>query len=89
MTLVVRCSSCNHAFEAAVQLAGGFTNCPACGKATAVEGLRDPIWRLWQVGAAVGIVGLGVVVGRVAGPLAGSVVVVVGLAAAWLVSRAF
>lgn len=49
----VECECCGKFFEAADSLAGGLTNCPACGKATAVPGLRDRYFRAVQVGMAV------------------------------------
>jgi len=49
----VECQRCGKFFEAADSLAGGLTNCPACGKATAVPGLRDKFFRVIQVGMAV------------------------------------
>ncbi len=50
----VDCEHCGQPFEVADTLAGGLTNCPACGKATPVSGLRDPFFRLIQIGTAVG-----------------------------------
>ena len=50
----VECERCGRFFEAADALAGGLTNCPACGKATGVPGLRDRYFRAVQVGMAVG-----------------------------------
>jgi len=49
----VECGRCGRFFEAADSLAGGLTNCPACGKATGVPGLRDTFFRVVQVGMAV------------------------------------
>jgi len=46
--------ACGNEFEVVDDLAGGITNCPRCGKAVEVEGLRDPLWRLLQLAAAVG-----------------------------------
>ena len=46
-----RCT-CGHWWFVGKDLVGGLTNCPRCGKATQVEGLRDGFWRLLQVGAA-------------------------------------
>lgn len=45
----VDCQHCLKSFEAADSLAGGITNCPGCGKATPVPGLRDPLFRVMQV----------------------------------------
>ena len=49
----VDCAHCGRFFEAADSMAGGLTNCPACGKATEVPGLRDQYFRAMQVGTAV------------------------------------
>ncbi len=43
----------SHRWQVAEELVGGLTNCPRCGKATQIEGLRDPFWRVIQVGAVV------------------------------------
>ena len=48
MILEIDCE-CGHLFEAPDDLAGGITNCPGCGKAVKVPGLRDPLWRVLQV----------------------------------------
>ncbi|MEN8151592.1 MAG: hypothetical protein ABFS86_17385 [Planctomycetota bacterium] len=88
MNPVVTCEHCGHMFEADAKLAGGYTNCPGCGKATPVEGLRDPLWRLFQVGAAVGVVIATAIAGVAVGPAAAVGVFVAGLALAWLISRA-
>ena len=50
----VDCEQCGTPFEVADTLAGGLTNCPRCGKATPVPGLRDPYYRLFQIGMAFG-----------------------------------
>ena len=89
MNPVVRCEHCGHLFEADSKLVGGYANCPQCGKATAVEGLRDPLWRLWQVGAAVGVVIAAALAGAAFGPAPAAGVLVGGLALAWLISRFF
>ncbi len=52
----VDCQHCGNQFDVADTLAGGLTNCPACGKATSVAGLHDPYYRLLQV--ALTLVGL-------------------------------
>ena len=49
----VDCEHCHKLFEVADSLAGGITNCPGCGKATPVAGLRDPWYRLTVAGMAV------------------------------------
>ncbi len=53
MPIEARCT-CGHRWQAADDLAGGLTNCPRCGTATQIEGLRDPFWRVIQVAAIVG-----------------------------------
>jgi hypothetical protein len=87
MTVRVDCA-CSHVFDADDALAGGVTNCPRCGKATSVPGLRDPFWRVLQ---AVGVVAIVVAAGftwQHVGPAA-ALVVAVGLAAIlWGISRA-
>lgn len=87
MTLVVRCD-CGRQFEADRKLAGGFTNCPGCGRATEVPGLRDPLWRLAQVGAVVVITGAGAGAFAAGGIVPAAVAVAVGAALFWLWSRA-
>lgn len=84
----VRCA-CGHFFQVEETSAGGYVNCPKCGKAVEVPGLRDPLWRALQVGAVVVWVGAiylaGAAYGAPAAILAG--LVLGGLL--WLVSRAF
>jgi hypothetical protein len=67
---------------------GGIANCPDCGRITQVGGLRDPLWRGWQLLSLGVIVGLAVVAHFAAGPLAAAVAIAVGGVVAWLVSRA-
>ncbi|MHC4448733.1 MAG: hypothetical protein ACYS0E_01150 [Planctomycetota bacterium] len=76
----VDCEHCFKPFEVQDSLAGGLANCPACGKATAVPGLRDPWFRLVQAGMVVGWAGATAVGWSEGGPL-GAVLVgcVVGL----------
>jgi len=50
----VDCELCGERFEIADTLAGGLTNCPRCGKATRAPGLRDPMFRLVQIGLVTG-----------------------------------
>ncbi len=52
MPIPARCP-CGHRWQAADDLAGGLTNCPRCGKATPIAGLRDPFWRVIQAVAVV------------------------------------
>lgn len=79
---------CGHFFSAPDSLAGGIANCPSCGKAVEVSGLRDPFWRVLVAGAVVLWVGVTAAVGVAAGPAAA---VLTGLTLAgvlWLISRA-
>lgn len=87
MSVAVRCE-CTARFEVADELAGGMTNCPRCGRATAVPGLRDPFWRVLQVGAVVGAAAASVAVGSVAGHLAAALTLIGALTLLWLLSRA-
>jgi hypothetical protein len=88
VNISVRCPK-NHEFEADERLAGGITNCPRCGQATSVPGLRDPFWRILQVVAAFGWVCATLAAFLYFGPLQG-VAAGIGLAALiWVVSRAF
>ena len=80
----VDCESCGEPFEAGDTLAGGLTNCPGCGQATRVPGLRDPFFRLVQIGMAIGWVVLTAVGWSVAGwpgalVLGGGAALVLGL----------
>jgi hypothetical protein len=69
-------------------LAGGFTNCGACGRAVAVPGFRDPWWRVLQVAAAVAIVAGTALAWGAAGPVAGVAAGATLALVAWLVSKA-
>ncbi len=89
MSISVECTSCGHPFEVANDLAGGFANCPSCQKATHVEGLRDSLWRLWQVGVLAALLLISWIVLKSAGPLPAAGVFLGGLALTWLISRAF
>jgi len=75
----VECERCGGFFEAADSLAGGLTNCPACGKATEVPGLRDKFFRVIQVGMAV-VWALLTAIGWSAGGWAGALGVGFGVA---------
>lgn len=77
--LHVDCEQCGRQFEVADTLAGGLTNCPDCGKATPVLGLRDPYYRLIQIGMAVGWALL-IVFGWLGGGWLGAIVVGAGTA---------
>lgn len=84
----VHCEICGDPFPAAERSAGGIVNCPWCGKATSIPGLRDPIWRLVQAGVVV-LAALAFAVGwmeisPVAGVTSGAGVLALG----WLVTRA-
>ncbi len=87
MSIPVECP-CGNPFDAEDALAGGFVNCPRCGRANAVQGLRDPAWRALQVGA----LALGVLVTAVAWDAGGAAAgLATGVALAllfWLLSRA-
>lgn len=87
MPAPVRCPHCHGAFQPAAELAGGIANCPRCGKAVEVPGLRDPIWRLLQIGALVLVVGLGMLVGEQRGVLLGAATALGTAALLWLLSR--
>jgi len=79
---------CGHSFEAEERFAGGVVNCPACGRATAVPGLRDPFWSAIVVLAVAGWIVASALAAWVAGPVAG-LAVAAGLALVlWLVSLA-
>ncbi len=88
MAVPVRCS-CGHFFTVEAHLTGGYVNCPGCGKATPVPGLRDPFWRAVQVVASA-VWMAAVVGGYVLFGAPGSLIVGVGGAALlWLLSRTF
>jgi hypothetical protein len=70
-------------------MVGGHANCRECGKATPVEGLRDPLWRTWKV-VAVAAAGIAAWFAHGIGGAAAAVCTLfAGLGVAWLVSRAF
>ena len=86
MSRVTTCD-CGHWFECDDKFAGGYVNCPSCKKAVEVPGLRDPLWRLVQVGAVIGWL-IAVWIGYVAGGGAAAVLAaVVGAGALWALSR--
>jgi hypothetical protein len=87
MTIHVLCE-CGQPNEVAPELAGGIVNCSGCGRAVAVPGLRDPFWRVLQVGAAIGWAAATAWTYAAAGLMWAVVVAVVVAASAWLVSRA-
>lgn len=43
-SIFTTCEHCAERFEAPARSAGGITNCPRCGQATAVSGGSDPLW---------------------------------------------
>ena len=88
MQAEVHCGRCGATFTVDERIAGGVTNCPRCGKATNVPGLRDPLWRLVQFGI-VSLAVVALVVGWSQGAaLGGAVAGLAVLAAGWLVTRA-
>lgn len=87
LTQLTDCAHCGHSFEADARLRGGLTACPRCGKATAVAGLRDPLWLLLRVGVVLLAALLGWSVAHELGTGFGVLVGVGALALAWLTSR--
>lgn len=89
MSVHVVCEHCGGQFEAEPDLAGGFTNCPECDKATRVPGLNDPLWRMWQLGMVL-VAGAAGYVGYLAGgDLFGGLCFAIALGTLWLISRIF
>lgn len=70
-------------------MVGGLANCPACGKAAAVEGLRDPLWRIWKTATFVAAIAVAYATSQTAGTGWGLAALVVGMLLAWLISRGF
>ena len=68
-------------------MAGGLANCPSCGKATTVPGLRDPLCRLWQTVAVILLVAATGLVYATFGPGAAIGTAIIGPLLAWLASR--
>jgi len=87
LTQAVTCA-CGHDFDAGDDLVGGITNCPHCGKAVEVPGLRDPFWRALQVAAALAWVAAAVAGYLAWGALGGVATAACAAALLWLVSRA-
>jgi len=81
--------ACGHRFDAGDELAGGVTNCPQCGRAVEVPGLRDPFWRVLQAAGAVVWAVATAVAAVEGGAIAGVVTAVVVAGLLWLLSRAF
>ena len=85
----LECAHCGLAFEVPKSMVGGYANCPECGKASPVEGLRDPLWRAWKV-VAVAAAGLAAYIAyEIGGAGAAVCTLFAGLGIGWLVSRAF
>jgi len=88
LTLVATCH-CGHWFECEDRFAGGFVNCPSCGKAAAVPGLRDPLWRLVQLGGLIVWCGATAIAYALGGGGAALITAVIGAGALWGLSRLF
>jgi hypothetical protein len=80
------CAHCGHDFQAPPHQAGSLQNCPGCGKATAVAGENDPLWKAVRLGSVAALVGAATLVHGVHGPLA-SLGMLAGGAALLLVAR--
>jgi hypothetical protein len=78
---------CGHLFEARDDQAGGVVNCPSCGKAAPVPGLRDPLWTGVQVAAALGWAGATAATFAAHGLVAAFACAVLLGALLWLLSR--
>ena len=87
MSVEVSCG-CGAVFDANDRLAGGVTNCPSCGRAVDVPGLRDPAWRAIQALALVAVAGVGAVAYARGGVGAAAIAILIAGAALWLISRA-
>lgn len=89
MNIDVRCSSCANLFVVGSKLAGALTNCPTCGRATEVPGLRDPLWRLIQWGFLGAAFLASAYCWMEMGPVMGLAAAIVTLGLGWAVSRLF
>ncbi|MFQ5845274.1 MAG: hypothetical protein ACE5JG_09840 [Planctomycetota bacterium] len=87
MSVEVPCE-CGHVVAAGDETAGGIVNCPACGHAVEVPGLRDPWWRLLQAAAALAWAGGTALAWAAAGSGAALVTAVALAGCLWLLSRA-
>ena len=81
----VECERCGRFFEADDALAGGLTNCPGCGRAAGVPGLRDAWFRGIQVGMVV-LWAFATAIAFVAGGLVAGLSVAAGLALLLLIA---
>ena len=87
MAIDVFCE-CGQLNEVSDESAGGIVNCSGCGRAVAVPGLRDPLWRVMQAGAVIGWAAATAFAYATAG-VSWAFVAAVGVALAlWLLSRA-
>ncbi len=86
MTFEVECH-CLRNFPVRDEFAGGIVNCPHCGKAVEVPGLRDPYWRVLQIGAAILWAGVTAAAYFGAGSVAAAITAVMLGGAIWLISR--
>ncbi len=86
MTFELKCG-CLRSFPVKDEFAGGIVNCPHCGKAVEVPGLRDPFWRVLQVGAAILWAVVTAVVFVAFGVVEGLVAAVALATSLWLISR--
>ena len=82
------CEHCGEIFFAADNLAGGITNCPRCGRAVDVPGLRDAWWRALQALAAIGVVAVAAIAYVLGGLPAAVIAGGVAAGLCWLASRA-
>jgi hypothetical protein len=80
---------CGNFFECEDRFAGGFANCPSCGKATAVPGLRDPLWRLAQAGGLLVWFAATAIAYATGGGGAALITAIIGAALLWALSRLF
>ncbi len=87
MSVEVPCP-CGHLFPVGENFIGGVVNCPKCGHAVDVPGLRDAAWTtlvilgviVWGAGSAAATL--------IGGPLTGVVAALAIATVLWLVSRA-
>jgi hypothetical protein len=89
LNIDVRCSSCSNFFVVGSGLGGALTNCPKCGRATEVPGLRDPLWRLIQLGIGGAALLAGAYCWMVVGPVTGLAAAAATLGLGWAFSRLF